>query len=45
MTEKRVALIIATDEYEDKALRQLISPAHDAGALAGVLKDPDIGGV
>ncbi|MBM2835534.1 MAG: hypothetical protein HW406_2695, partial [Candidatus Brocadiaceae bacterium] len=44
MTEKRVALIIATDQYEDKGLRQLISPAHDAEALAGVLKEPDIGG-
>ena len=44
MTEKRLALIIATDQYEDKGLRQLISPAHDAEALAGVLKDPDIGG-
>ena len=44
MTEKRVALIIATDQYEDKSLRQLISPAHDAEALAGVLKEPDIGG-
>jgi len=44
MTEKRVALIIATDQYEDKGLRQLISPAHDAEALAQVLKDPVIGG-
>lgn len=44
MTEKRVALIIATDTYEDKDLRKLISPAHDAEALAGVLKNPDIGG-
>lgn len=43
MTEKRVALIIATDQYEDKDLCQLISPAHDAEALGQVLKDPAIG--
>lgn len=44
MTGKRVALIIATDTYEDKDLRKLISPAQDVEALAQVLKDPNIGG-
>ena len=43
MTEKRIALIIATYQYEDTDLRQLVSPAHDAEALSQVLKDPTIG--
>ncbi|MET8082094.1 caspase family protein [Streptomyces sp. NPDC005303] len=41
---RRLALLIATYEYQDTALRQLTSPAHDAEALAEVLKDPDIAG-
>ncbi len=44
MTEKRYALIIATYQYDDIDLRQLISPAHDAEALSQILKDPVIGG-
>ncbi|MCP4269283.1 MAG: DUF1566 domain-containing protein [Candidatus Brocadiaceae bacterium] len=44
MTEKRDALIIATNQYEDSDLRKLVSPAHDAEALETVLKDPVIGG-
>ena len=48
MTEKRapkrLALIIASYEYQDDSLRQLVAPAQDAEALARVLKDPDIGG-
>jgi len=44
MTEKRIALIIASDRYEDTDLRQLVAPAQDAAALAGVLEDPAIGG-
>lgn len=44
MTEKRIALIIATYQYEDTDLRQLVSPTHDAEALSQVLKDPVIGG-
>lgn len=44
MKEKRFALIIATHQYDDTDLCQLISPAHDAEALAQVLKDPVIGG-
>lgn len=41
---RRVALLIATYSYQDAELSQLISPAHDAEALAAVLKDPDIAG-
>ncbi|MFE5870298.1 caspase domain-containing protein [Streptomyces roseifaciens] len=44
MTESRYALIIANDRYQDQGLRQLMSPAQDAEALAGVLGDPRIGG-
>lgn len=41
---QRLALIVATSAYEDEGLAQLVSPAHDAAALAGVLADPAIGG-
>ncbi|MDQ0763070.1 caspase, EACC1-associated type [Streptomyces canus] len=41
---RRIALLIATYEYQDTGLRQLTSPAHDAEALAEVLRDPDIAG-
>ena len=41
---RRLALIVATSAYEDDGLAQLVSPAHDASALAGVLADPAIGG-
>lgn len=44
MAERRNALIIATYQYEDTELRQLVSPAHDAEALSRVLEDPVIGG-
>jgi hypothetical protein len=44
MTEKRVALIIASYQYEDEGLRQLVAPAQDAEALARVLAEPTIGG-
>jgi Caspase domain len=40
----RYALIVATDAYEDERLRRLRAPAHDAEALARVLRDPEIGG-
>jgi formylglycine-generating enzyme required for sulfatase activity len=43
MTEKRFALIIASYEYEDTDLRQLVAPAQDAEALTRVLADPAIG--
>ena len=39
----RAALIIATASYQDPELRQLRAPARDAGDLAEVLGDPDIG--
>ncbi|WP_344216630.1 caspase family protein [Kribbella sancticallisti] len=40
---RRLALIVATSAYEDDGLARLVSPAHDAAALAGVLADPAIG--
>jgi uncharacterized caspase-like protein len=40
----RFALLIATYAYEDDGLQQLTAPAHDAEALAEVLRDPDIAG-
>ncbi|MDW5552287.1 caspase, EACC1-associated type [Methanosarcina sp.] len=43
MTESRLALIIASSQYEDQEFSQLTSPAHDAEDLAQVLKDPNIG--
>jgi hypothetical protein len=41
---RRLALIVATSTYEDDGLARLVSPTHDATALAGVLADPAIGG-
>ncbi|MFE5819971.1 caspase family protein [Streptomyces sp. NPDC056479] len=41
---RRLALLIATYEYQDDGLRALTAPAHDAEALATVLKDSDIAG-
>lgn len=43
MIEKRIALIIANNQYNDPELRQLIAPASDAEALARVLENPKIG--
>ncbi|MFF5013035.1 caspase domain-containing protein [Streptomyces sp. NPDC001165] len=43
MGESRHALIIANDTYEDQGLKQLKAPGHDAGALSGVLRNPQIG--
>ena len=43
MTEGRFALIIASYQFEDEGLSQLIAPAQDAEALARVLADPKIG--
>src|SRR5215469_8549883 len=40
----RHALIIATFQYEDADLQQLVAPAQDAEALQRVLGDPKIGG-
>ncbi|GAA0437402.1 hypothetical protein Acor_49830 [Acrocarpospora corrugata] len=41
---RRLALLIATYQYQDTGLRQLTAPAHDAEALAAVLRDPEIAG-
>ncbi|WP_369034571.1 caspase, EACC1-associated type [Streptomyces adonidis] len=41
---RRLALLIATYEYQDDGLRALAAPAHDAEALAAVLRDPAIAG-
>jgi hypothetical protein len=38
------ALIVASDRYDDPALRQLRGPAKEAEALATTLADPAIGG-
>lgn len=44
MSSARLALIVANARYQDPALRDLRAPAHDADALASVLRDPEIGG-
>lgn len=44
MPERHCALIIASSQYQDSVLRQLVAPAQDAEALAAVLRNPDIGG-
>lgn len=43
MNGQRKALIVASDQYDHEGLRQLLSPAADAEALARVLGDPQIG--
>jgi uncharacterized RDD family membrane protein YckC len=40
---QRKALIIANDQYEQEALRDLLAPAADAAALGRVLADRQIG--
>ncbi|HET9254069.1 MAG TPA: caspase family protein [Pseudonocardiaceae bacterium] len=44
MSGRRTALIVASGDYDHEGLRQLLSPAADAQALAAVLGDPQIGG-
>ena len=41
---RRLALLIATYDHQDTGLRHLTAPAHDAEALAEVLRDPGIAG-
>lgn len=41
---RRLALLIATYQYQDTGLRRLTAPAHDAEVFAGVLADPAIAG-
>jgi tetratricopeptide (TPR) repeat protein len=43
MATKRLALIVATSQYIDPTLRQLIAPAQDAKGLTEVLENPNIG--
>jgi uncharacterized protein with WD repeat len=43
MAERRFALIVASNHYQDAALQQLLAPAQDAEALARVLQNPAIG--
>ncbi|MFI9175741.1 caspase, EACC1-associated type [Streptomyces lincolnensis] len=43
MPGSRKALLIATGDYEDPALKELRSPARDAAGLAEVLRDPHVG--
>ena len=43
MSGQRLALIVANDEYEQTALRDLLAPRADAEALGQVLGDPQIG--
>ena len=43
MSGLRKALIVANDEYEQEALRDLLAPAADAEALGRVLGDRQIG--
>ena len=43
MSGQRKALIIANDEYEQEALRDLLAPGADAAALGRVLGDAQIG--
>src|SRR5512142_487796 len=40
---RRLALVVASSDYRDPALRQLRAPGHDAADLAAVLGDPAIG--
>jgi uncharacterized caspase-like protein len=41
LSQKRFALIIANDQYDDEGLRELEAPELDADALAKVLGDPE----
>ena len=43
MDGARLALIVANDAYDDSELGRLEAPAHDAEALAAVLRDPGVG--
>ena len=43
MAGKRLALLVATDTYEDSTFRQLRAPSADVEALRAVLADPAIG--
>jgi hypothetical protein len=42
MEGRRVALLVATDRYQDAGLSRLAAPSSDARKLAAVLRDPAI---
>ena len=42
--ERRLALVVATQVYDDVSLRRLRAPGHDAEDLGTVLADPGVGG-
>ncbi|MCD9873238.1 type VII secretion protein EccCb [Streptomyces guryensis] len=43
MAGRRIALLVATDGYQDPGLSQLRAPARGAGELKALLQDPAIG--
>lgn len=43
MTDRRRALLIASNSFDDERLRKLVSPAQDVRDLADVLNNPEIG--
>ena len=44
MEGRKIALLVATDRYQDAGLSRLAAPAGDARGLAAVLGDPAIAG-
>jgi tetratricopeptide (TPR) repeat protein len=44
MAGRRFALLVATYDYKDQGLRQLVAPAHDAEQFAEVLRNAEIAG-
>src|SRR5215831_11969703 len=44
MERRKIALLVATDRYQDAGLSRLAAPASDARKLAAVLSDPAIAG-
>ena len=44
MNARRIALLVATDRYQDSGLSKLAAPASDAKRLASVLRDADVAG-
>ena len=44
MAGRRVALLVATYDYQDGRLSKLVAPPRDADDLANVLRDPQIAG-
>jgi len=41
---RKLALIIGNSEYDDANLARLVTPVADVGALAGLMRDTEIGG-